>query len=730
MPSPFRNRNSLTFIALLSAGIVTALLLFWTALGTVWTTWDHQILDRLYSRAVQYGYGPAKSPHIAYILITDETYQYFGKNHLDRADMARLNGILKDLGVRAVVYDIIFSHPSRPSADRIFTASIRENGRVYLPVGLDRTPRSQPFRWGKGPAFERLNSDYLKKPMEMNPGNPYHATRSLMQYDDFAAAAKNSGQICSVADTDGVYRHIPALIKIDDRCMPSLALSVFLDWVDVPLNTIQVTWGEEIVIPADKKGLMNREVRIPIDDRGLVFVPFVQVWGREFPMMGAHDLIQYHEDEYMRGNLADEFEEKFVFIGDISSGIADSGYTTLQEEVPLIVLHTALLNGLLHNQFYRKWPFSAVLCLIAVSGLCLAAAAAFRSNTVLYGLGFLLLAGLPLWAFYHLIRFVLVPAATIGGSIFLLFLGLIIGLQLFSARERAFIKNAFSKYVPEKVVDELIDSPHQLKLGGEEQVVTMLFSDLAGFTGISENMPPPELVQLLNSYLTEMTEIILAEGGIIDKYEGDAIMAEFGMPIPSSNHADQAVHSALKMQQRLRALRAEWAGKGLPQLTCRIGINTGPVIVGNMGSRQVFDYTVIGDDVNLASRLEGANKQYHTDILISEATRNHLTAGLFATRMLDVVKVKGKSKAVTIFEVIGLASEPMRPEDRLYYQRYHDAFHAYLSRNFQQAEQLFSMALVQRPEDVAARLMMDRIRTVNPVDLPMDWDGSVTLTSK
>jgi adenylate cyclase len=166
-------------------------------------------------------------------------------------------------------------------------------------------------------------------------------------------------------------------------------------------------------------------------------------------------------------------------------------------------------------------------------------------------------------------------------------------------------------------------------------------------------MSPPELVSLLNEYLTEMTAIIQSAGGIIDKYEGDAIMAEFGAPLALSNHADLAVHAGLQMQRRMDELRQIWEKRGLPILRCRVGINSGSMIVGNMGSQQVCDYTVIGDAVNLASRLESANKFYRTHIMISEYTYTHLSSGMFRTRVLDVIKVQGKARAVKVLEVRG-----------------------------------------------------------------------------
>lgn len=234
----------------------------------------------------------------------------------------------------------------------------------------------------------------------------------------------------------------------------------------------------------------------------------------------------------------------------------------------------------------------------------------------------------------------------------------------------------------------------------------------------------------MNEYLTEMTDIVLEEGGIIDKYQGDAIMAEFGVPIPMADNADRAVRTGLRMQRRLNELRKRWVQMGLPELRCRIGINTGPMIVGNMGSHQFSDYTVIGDAVNLASRLEGANKRYNTFLMISESTHENLTPGVFKTRLLDVIKVKGKSIAVKVFEVYGEISEVVAVDRELYCQTYHKAFELYLARDFTHARDAFGKALSMRPDDPASKEIINRIDNINSEELPDDWDGSVTLTSK
>jgi adenylate cyclase len=646
-----RNKKFLKVVALVAVGLLSGVALVWTFLGTVWTVWDYQLLDFFYKPAVRFHHGPVSSPQVVYLHITDRTYHYFGKNILDRSDLARLNDALAQLGAEAVAYDIIFSRPSNALSDHRFTESIQNLGKVYLPIGFELSEQARPFKWEPGAAYQRLKSDFLKQPIEKGTARPFYATRAIMQLDDLSQAAVGSGHISAPSDADGVYRHAVMLAKVDSLYLPSLSLAMFLDYAHVALDEMVVDWGKEIRIPANEKNLLDQEVVIPIDQSGRAFIPYSNVWGQDFKQMDVHTLLESFEDENLRGNLLEFFEGKFVLIGDVSAGTTDLGQTPLEKEAPLIAMHAAVLNGLLSNSFYEKGSFCKTLSVIVLLGMLMGLSASLRFSWLLYVVGGATLVVITVLTWIKITNQVLVPVATIGGSSLFIFFGLVAGVQMATSKERAFIRNAFSRYVPEKVVDELLAKPELLQLGGEERIVTVLFSDLEGFTTISETMPPNELVKLLNHYLTEMTEIILAEGGIIDKFEGDAIMAEFGIPIPVPDHAERAVRAALNMQRRMRDLRPIWAQNGLPELRCRIGINTGTMVVGNMGSHQVFDYTVIGDAVNLAARLESANKGYNTELMISEFTHSQLTPHKFKTRFLDEIHVKGKSRSIKVFEV-------------------------------------------------------------------------------
>jgi adenylate cyclase len=300
---------------------------------------------------------------------------------------------------------------------------------------------------------------------------------------------------------------------------------------------------------------------------------------------------------------------------------------------------------------------------------------------------------------------------------------------ILTQHERRMIQGAFSHYVPAKVVSEILENPDKLQLGGEERVVSVMFSDVAGFTSISERLTPAELVNLLNEYLTEMTEIVLAHDGIIDKYEGDAIMAEFGVPVHFDNHAFMACSAALQMQKKLAYLRQKWQKEGKPLLKARIGINTGEVIVGNMGSKNVFDYTVMGDHVNLGSRLEGANKFYGTYIMISEFTYDEIKDD-FYTRELDLIRVKGKEQPIKVFELIASKRERINEKFLEMLNLYAQGLEYYKSQQWDDAINCFESCLKLVPEDTPSTEYRSRCIEYKFNSPGPDWDGVTVMTEK
>jgi len=298
-------------------------------------------------------------------------------------------------------------------------------------------------------------------------------------------------------------------------------------------------------------------------------------------------------------------------------------------------------------------------------------------------------------------------------------------------QEKRWIRDAFGHFLNPKVVGELMKDPGRLTLGGERRTLTVFFSDIEGFTTVSEAMDPEVLTGFLNEYLTELTELILSYDGIVDKYEGDAIMAEFGAPLPLEDHAVMACQTALDIQWKLNELRSGWIREGMPAIQTRIGINSGTMALGNFGSRGVFDYTVMGDAVNLGARLEGANKHYHTYIMISEFT-HQLIEGEFVVRYLDSLVVKGKTKPVRVYELICRTGESEGPllKNRELLHPYHQGITHYLQREWEAGLAAFEEALQIDSQDGPSLLFRERCLQYLDTPPPADWDGAFVLSEK
>ncbi len=728
MKLKLKNKKVVSRIITANLLITLSVSLIFFLLDVPWNILDYKLDDYFYKKIIEGKKGLLVDERIVFLNITDASYNFFGSNALSREALAKLNHTIYNLSPEAVFYDIIFPRSSSDSHDSLFSESLKELGNVYLPAGFQLEESQWSFRWEPGVFFQKLSDNYLKKLEESGNGKPYYTVYALPQKDEFAEFAVNSGHISIVRDKDGILRHFPLIIKVDSLYFPTISLSIFLDYNKVPFEKVRIKWGENIVIPATPGSYLDKDVIIPIDEHGNVFIPYYGFWS-DSKMMEVQNLFGYADKPEYLDDLLDFYEGSFVFISDISVGTSDLGQTTIEENVPLVTVHAALLNGMLNNQFYTTWDLLPLTIIIFISGLLLILTSLPRTNLFHYFTAILLVSIIIYFGYNQLISFYLFPAFSVAISVFVIFLGMIVSIQVITAKDRAFIKKAFSQYVPDKIVENLIDNPEQLKLGGEQRELTILFSDIADFTSISEKMIPADLVSLLNEYLTEMTRIIIENDGTIDKYIGDAILAEFGAPVMIEKHADSAVVSAILIQRKLNELNLGWKERGYSEIHSRIGINTGNVIIGNMGSEQVFDYTAIGDSVNLAARLESANKFYNTKILISEFTNKKINSDLFRVRLLDLIKVKGKETAVKIYEVVGFKSDPVLENDLEYYDIYENAFNLYLQKKFDESKVQFTKATELRNNDYSKE-MIKRIDKLHSVSLDEEWDGSISYKEK
>jgi len=394
-------------------------------------------------------------------------------------------------------------------------------------------------------------------------------------------------------------------------------------------------------------------------------------------------------------------------------------------------VHKNIADTIINGRFIppvRKWQFFLLVTFMAALATTINYKFKGFLGLFLSVLIIIIYSGIILYLFINnrlLIPLIAPAFATVGID----YVSVVTYNYLVERKQKTMIKGMFSQYLPGSVVNELIENPDMLTLGGEERVMTVIFSDVAGFTTISESLTPTELVELLNEYLTEMSDVVFKYNGIIDKYEGDLIMAEFGAPLPDDDHAVNACYTAIEMQEKLAVLREKLIREGKAEIRARVGINSGPMVVGNMGSSMTFDYTVMGDNVNLSSRLEGANKAYGTYIMCSEATRK-MVEHVIITRELDLLKVKGKTEGVLVHEVLARKSDGLGEEKERVIDIYHEGLAAYKERRWDDGIKLFTEALSFDKDDSPSSVYLERCKEFKINPPPDDWDGIFTMRSK
>lgn len=423
-----------------------------------------------------------------------------------------------------------------------------------------------------------------------------------------------------------------------------------------------------------------------------------------------------------------------VFIGPASLGVYDLRPNPVDSTAPGVYLHATMASRMLQKLLddspkfaMKSFDFGVNLSVLWTLGILVALFTALSTGLagVWGSVVLLLVAGYAdYWLFSN--HAWVFPAVTHLVGVSAVFAAILAYKYFTEGKDRAYLKGAFEKYVSPDLVDSIISDPKKLNLGGERKELSVLFSDVRGFTSISEKMTASELAQFMNDYLTPMTEIVIEERGTIDKYMGDAIMAIFGAPVPYEEHAVMAVRAGLRMLEKLDKMKEVWREQGLPPIDIGVGVNTGDMSVGNMGSTRIFSYTVMGDSVNLGSRLEGLTKNYGVRFIVSEFTVPHLN-GQFVLKELDRVKVKGKQEPVVIHEVLCEQSASEASEAKQKASRFEAALELYYEAKFAEAKSQF-----QAIEDVDATAKMYVERCALWMETPPEegWDGSWTMTTK
>jgi adenylate cyclase len=524
-----------------------------------------------------------------------------------------------------------------------------------------------------------------------------------------------SGFFNMLPDADGVVRRMPAVLKFNDMLYAPLSFMAASAYLDDPVSVNVAEHGiEEIRIG---------QLAIPTDELGRTLINY-RGPEKTFPHISITDILNENISEHV-------VKDKIVIVGATAVGIFDLRVTPLGTVFPGLEIHANIVDSILAKDFLTQPAWTAIFDIMAIifAGIILgmvlprAGVVSGAAAGIILFFGYIFLCQY-LFSAKGLILNMVYPLAVI----LVIYVAITAYRYLSESKQKRFIKDAFSTYLAPSVVSQLIQSPEKLVLGGEKRIITAFFSDVQGFTGIAEKLTPPELVELLNEFLTEMTDIVLSYEGTVDKFEGDAIIAFFGAPNPLENQEEVACMACIDMQKKLSQLRLKWNSEEKPELKMRMGLCTGPAVVGNMGSKNRMDYTMMGDTVNTAARLEGTNKAYGIYTLVSESTFK-ATGDKIIGREIDYVYVFGKKDPLKIYEIVGY-SDDVDDTIRETLASYGKGLNAYRDRHWNEAIHCFNQALGSSPGDGPSLTMLARCNTYKENPPPEDWNGTFTIRVK
>lgn len=668
------------------------------------------------------------SSDIVIVEISEESFKSLPEKWpWPRSYYAHLIRNLKAAGARAVGIDLILGGSLINKADDDeLRHAIRETGIAVLA--------------GKAPQEE---SNYRVVTSSENYGNIFFDADSSL------------GVVNVLSDADGVLRRYRPMWGTNTSLLiPAFAFAILDKYFGLPALSIVENYADHFVfinaeIPKyDASSFLINFYGPPGTFRRVKFADVIDdetLITNEEKETGAE--INTFSDPDM-GYLYDgTFKDKIVLVGSMAPEEHDlfpvafaRGQQPGDNLMYGVEIHANVIENVLRNQFLRKQSaITEILLVIAITIITFLVTSALKSsktrhaflvelNGFLFAVAEIFVVGYVALLLFNKYNY-LVTAISPILAVLAGYVSSTVYHFVVERKQRMLIKAMFSTYVNPSVVEELILNPDKLKLGGERRDLTVLFSDIEGFTTISEGMSPEELVADLNEYLSAMTDVVFKNDGTLDKYEGDAIMAFWGAPIPQTDHALRACICALQMEEKLVSLRSAWMLQGKPALNIRIGINTGEMVVGNMGGMGKFDYTVIGDSVNLASRLEGANKQYKTKIMVSEQTYELVKESILG-RELDLIAVKGRSAPIKIFELLQTNPHHVDRTTQQFLAAYNAGLLYYRERRWGKSREEFQRALHIRPVDYPSRLYVERASHYSEVPPPAEWDGVFVMQSK
>jgi len=620
-------------------------------------------------------------------------------------------------GAKALVLDVFYTEPSvyGVSDDQAFAAGLQKSGHVVAAMNFG-SEQATDTAWPADDARPGLTvtglQDWIQR---VHPRRLSFPRAEFPIPEVFKSAAVMANAYLAPDSVDRVYRRGVLFNTFNGRVVPTEALAAF-----------------EVGNPGAHKlsivpGLFTVDgLHVPIDSEGRAILRFrgPSTTHRAFT---AAAIVQ--ADLQLQSGDAPAVDpallkDRYVFFGFSAPGLFDLKPSPMRGDYPGVEIHATMLDNLLSGDFMRAVPttLTVLLLVLLCVGAALAASAVSRAGfTALIYVGFLPLAPALSLAGYAAGYWLQTVALELGVVFSLVASSL--ASYATEGQQKRYIKGAFKQYLSPTIIEELIAHPERLTLGGQKRDLSIFFSDLQGFTSISEVLTPEELTQLLNDYLSAMTDIIEEEGGTIDKYEGDAIIAFWNAPLEQPDHAARAVRSALRCQAKLDELRPVFRERVKKDLFKRIGINSGPAVVGNFGSKKKFNYTMLGDAVNLASRLEGVNKQFKTFTMISSMVKDRM-GDAFPLREVSRIAVVGRKEPVTVYE-------PMLPDvfeaRKPVLEVFHRGLEEYYAGRFAQAISIFQTIA---DKDPPASCYLDKCKKLQAVPPESGWSGVWVMTEK
>lgn len=672
--------------------------------------------------------------------IDDATINGLGEWPVRRQTWGKMLDKLKEYGAKVVAFDVFYPEPSLvcngENPDTVFANAIRNfqsvpENRVILPYALTRNEEESiempevlynfimDTKQGEGVTLA-----------SWHVGKEQFPIKALQETD----AILTHLQVNS--DSDGVFRHYPLVGNVDEIYFPSFSLATYEAFTGDKTSLNLLNHGDfEIKLKNGSVGLnINGEAKI----RWLGGV-------NSFPSFSIIDLLKSTEEDSQKWK--ELLNGKIIFVGSTAFAAHDIRHTPVDALLPGVYFHMNMTHMLLEGNFFAPYEDSAMYSwMILFLGTLLILAVQLYGNALIDLIAVTLISG----GVYYLDTFHLLPQ---GYEIKLFFCLFSIGacyswntfLHFYMAnKDKAFLKKAFGNYISPELIDEMYTNGEAPKLGGDSGIRTAYFTDIQGFSSFSEKLSATQLVELLNEYLTAMTDILLEEKGTLDKYEGDAIIAFYGAPMPLPDHAERACLTAHRMQMSLLKLREKWVTEGdkwpviVHEMRMRIGINTGEIVTGNMGSASRMNYTMMGDAVNLAARLEESAKQYGIFTQVSKETKEEAGDTLFLWRELDTLKVVGKSVPVNTFELLGI-HETAEPFLKELAEKFKQAIDLYKAQEWDKSLALLGetleleyqrFPLLKGKKTNPSEIYIERCTAFKENPPGEDWDGIFTLTSK